>query len=171
LISANNKEAHEATRHQERQSLLSAKFEKSDILGMLKLLADEPDSRSELFGFRDYTERLFDLLSYSLPDKPFAICLDARWGEGKTSLLKRIYQRLVRDSKISNNHGIWFDAWKHEDIAPVMSLIQKILDMHQDEDGAVSEKIQACSHHYQFCITGNQREECIAFLKPTTLNC
>jgi len=144
LIAANNnKDAHETIRHQERKSLLSVRFEKSDVLGMLKLLADEPDSHSELFGFRDYTERLFDLLSYSLPDKPFAICLDARWGEGKTSLLKRIYQKLVGDSRISNNHAIWFDAWKHEDIVPVMSLLQKILDMHQDQDDVSSEKIQS----------------------------
>lgn len=142
MIAADNKDIHQAIRHQENQSLLSARFEKRDILGTLKLLADEPDYHSELFGYRDYTERLFDLLSYSLPDKAFAICLDARWGEGKTSLLKRIYQKLVGDSRITNNHAIWFDAWKHEDILPVISLIQKILDMHQDQDDAVSEKIQ-----------------------------
>lgn len=111
-------------------NLISSKYEKSKIVPSLKLLADEPDYESDLFGYKEYTEQLYKLLKTSLPEKPFAICLAGEWGIGKTSLLKRVYYKLEKEEQTTNTNikVIWFDAWQYEKLDPVKALIQHVLD-------------------------------------------
>ncbi len=107
-------------------NLISSKYEKGKIISALKLLADEPDYESDLFGYKVYTEQLYNLIK-SLPDKPFSICLVGEWGSGKTSLLKRVYYMLEEEEKSESIKVIWFDAWQYEKLDPVKALIQHIL--------------------------------------------
>lgn len=111
-----------------KKNIFSVQYSKNDIIPSLKLIADEPEYYSDLFGYAEYSDRLFDLLSHSLPDKPFAVCLDGKWGEGKTSLLRRIYSKIEKDSSITNNLPIWFDIWKYERIEPGFMLLAKIIN-------------------------------------------
>jgi predicted ATPase len=74
--------------------LLSPEYQKPKITAALRLLTDEPDYESDLFGYKGYSEQLYSFLKESLPDKPFAICLAGDWGDGKTSLLQRVYRKL-----------------------------------------------------------------------------
>jgi len=95
------------------------------VLNGLKIFDDEPDYASQNFHFDLYTNQLFSLIREGLPDTPFAICLSGGWGEGKTSLLKRVHDRLKSEER-DKMKVLWFDAWQYERLDPVLSLLQKI---------------------------------------------
>lgn len=110
-------------------SLFSTGYEKNPIISALRLLNDEPDYAADLFEYGKYTKQVHNLIKNLLPDKPFAICLAGGWGEGKTSLLRRVYDLLAAEEKQDSDvKVIWFDAWQFEKLDPVRALIQMILE-------------------------------------------
>jgi GTPase SAR1 family protein len=118
------------------QILFSGAYSKSQIIPTLKLIADEPEYYSELFGYSEYSDRLYNLMKDSLPDKPFAICLHGKPGDGKTSLLHRIYNKFQQDSPTRDTQAIWFDAWNYERLEPAFIIMTKILNTYPNKTEA-----------------------------------
>lgn len=104
----------------------SSSFRK-DVLDALKIFADEPDVDSNYFHFDTYSSQLYDLLKNESPAYSFAVCLNGDWGSGKTSLLRRVFNRFEKETETNDNINIiWFDAWQYERLDPVLALLQKI---------------------------------------------
>ncbi len=123
------------------------KYLKKDIIEALKLVSDEPNVESKLFDYERYTKQLCNLLKDPYPESPFSICLNGEWGEGKTSLLKRVYNQLnqeVKDKKIDANFRvIWFDAWQYEWFDVVLALMQKIIKEYSNRDNEIVHKLES----------------------------
>jgi GNAT superfamily N-acetyltransferase len=91
----------------------------------LQMLADAPvdDDLSDRFGYRDIAAGLAQLIESEETATPLTIAVSAPWGAGKTSLLKLVENRVVRQR---NKRGeaptimVWFNAWMH-DAAPSLS--------------------------------------------------
>jgi hypothetical protein len=106
------------------------------VLNALRIFDDEPDYDLQNFYFDIYADQLVRLVKEELPDTPFAICLNGGWGEGKTSLLRRVYNRLKEDEN-KKIKVLWFNAWQYERLDPVLALLQKI----GNEYGNTSKKL------------------------------
>ena len=92
------------------------------MLSAFQLFSDKPDVESNNFNFDIYADQLYDLIKNEITDKSFAICLNGEWGSGKTSLLKRVYNKLRESTKNNDKFKIlWFDAWQYERLDPVLS--------------------------------------------------
>ncbi len=87
------------------------------------LLDDEPKEGNLDFNFDKYAEQIFDILKSEDMIKPLTIGIHGEWGSGKTSLMKRVCEKLKEQT---NYKSIWFNAWKYEKIGITSSLLQKI---------------------------------------------
>ena len=88
----------------------------------LQMLADAPvdDDLTDRLGYRDIADGLAQLIEGEGIATPLTIAVSAPWGAGKTSLLKLVENRVVRQR--SRRGGaptivVWFNAWMH-DAAP-----------------------------------------------------
>jgi Cdc6-like AAA superfamily ATPase len=108
---------------------------KKDVLDALKIFADEPDVDSNYFSFDTYSNQLYDLLKNESPAYSFAVCLNGDWGSGKTSLLRRVFDRFQKETETNDSiNAIWFDAWQYERLDPVLALLQKIAFTYEKKD-------------------------------------
>jgi len=57
---------------------------------------------------------------------PFSIGLNAPWGSGKTSVMRTLENKL-RDSNLD---VIFFEAWRHENSNPGLTLISYLLNRY-----------------------------------------
>jgi hypothetical protein len=105
---------------------------REEVLNTLKIFSDEPDDQSKFFNFEIYANQLCDLIRNDIPGTSFAICLNGEWGSGKTSLLKRVCNRL--DNETNDRFKVlWFDAWQYERLDPVLALLQKIAILYENK--------------------------------------
>jgi predicted KAP-like P-loop ATPase len=111
--------------------------DKQVILNALKIFSDEPDEQSESFNFDTYAIQLYDLILNDIPQRSFAICLNGEWGSGKTSLLKRVFNRFENETN-DKFKVLWFDAWQYERLDPVLALLQKITVLYGEESSKLS---------------------------------
>lgn len=99
------------------------------ILEKLHLIHDEPDSKSELFGFGKYAKDLAELVMDPKTHTPYAIGLHGEWGSGKTSLVKQaseMVEKSIQEKGAKDTRVIWFEAWKYERVDPMAALLQRI---------------------------------------------
>lgn len=116
-----------------KETATDLKSYRENVLNGLRIFDDEPDYMSHNFYFDLYANQLYNLIKEGLPDTPFAICLDGGWGEGKTSLLKRVYNGL-REEKDAKFKVLWFNAWQYERLDPVLALLQKIANEYEGRE-------------------------------------
>ena len=81
------------------------------------------DDAADRFGYGDIADGLARLIDGEETATPVTIALSAPWGAGKTSLLRLVENRVVRQR--ADRHEapaivVWFNAWMH-DVAPNLS--------------------------------------------------
>ena len=91
----------------------------------LQTLADAPvdDDAADRFGYADIADGLARLIEGKETATPLTIALSAPWGAGKTSLLRLVESRVVRQRAARGEAPtivVWFNAWMH-DAAPNLS--------------------------------------------------
>jgi KAP-like P-loop domain-containing protein len=89
------------------------------------MLADAPvdDDLTDRFGYGDLADGLARLIEGEETATPLTIAVSAPWGAGKTSLMRLVENRIVRqriDRKEAPTIVVWFNAWMH-DAAPSLS--------------------------------------------------
>ena len=80
------------------------------------LLEDEPIGIEEVDEFKHATfvNILFDLIEDI--EKPCNTGLFGKWGVGKTSIVKMLFNKMKNDEKLSETvRCLYFDAWKYSD--------------------------------------------------------
>ena len=91
----------------------------------LQMLADAPvdDDLTDRFGYGDLADGLAQLIEGEATATPLTIAVSAPWGAGKTSLMKLVENRIVRQ-RVQRGEApaivVWFNAWMH-DAAPSLS--------------------------------------------------
>jgi hypothetical protein len=91
----------------------------------LRTLADAPvdNDAADRFGYGDIADGLARLIEGEGTATPLTIAISAPWGAGKTSLLRLVEDRVVRQ-RANLYQGptivVWFNAWMH-DAAPNLS--------------------------------------------------
>ena len=91
----------------------------------LRTLADAPvdNDAADRFGYGDIADGLARLIDGEQTATPLTIALSAPWGAGKTSLLRLVEDRVVRQKAARHEAPtivVWFNAWMH-DAAPNLS--------------------------------------------------
>ncbi|MCL2850368.1 MAG: KAP family NTPase, partial [Micrococcales bacterium] len=89
------------------------------------LISDEPADVDRL-GRDDLSSHIATVIA-TLPP-PFTIAVYGDWGEGKTSLLKHIRDKVRTESDDGGAgacYTVWFDLWQHQDdVNPVLAMLQ-----------------------------------------------
>ncbi|TVP40764.1 KAP family P-loop NTPase fold protein [Candidatus Nitrosocosmicus arcticus] len=98
---------------------------------------DEPKNNSTLFKNDETSTIIKDLITDEKLPTPFAICINGQWGEGKTSLLSCIHDKVKSHiqqevGRNKNSRVLWFNAWEYERLDPVASLLFKIQEQYED---------------------------------------
>lgn len=102
---------------------------KAEKLREIRLLTDEPiggpDSPPDGLGFETYARVL---ASAALGTKgPFTIGIFGNWGTGKTSLMKMVEGKLLRQNE-KQLLTVWFNAWRFEkEEHPIIPLVATIV--------------------------------------------
>jgi len=91
----------------------------------LRTLADAPvdDDAADRFSYGDIADGLARLIDGDDTATPLTIAVSAPWGAGKTSLLRLVESRVVRQRAARHEAPaivVWFNAWMH-DAAPNLS--------------------------------------------------
>jgi CheY-like chemotaxis protein len=90
------------------------------------LLGDQPNVEThDPLGFDGTASDLSDLILSSSASTPFTLGIEAGWGSGKSSLMRRIEQRLRIEPKVST---VWFNAWTAPPGEVLEGLIKSVLD-------------------------------------------
>jgi CheY-like chemotaxis protein len=91
-----------------------------------RLLGDRPhvDPQDPL-GFDRMARDLAQLIFASVPSTPFTLGIEASWGVGKSSLMRRIEERVGTDPNVST---VWFNAWTAQEGEVLEGLIKSVLD-------------------------------------------
>jgi predicted KAP-like P-loop ATPase len=111
-------------------------YNRAQILKELKFNEDDPDFDSDFFNFEEFKQQLVDFLLGSDIKTPYTIAIHGEWGEGKTSLIGRVYDaiKVIISEKSKNDKlsVIWLDAWQYQKLDPVGALFQMIIDEYRD---------------------------------------
>jgi hypothetical protein len=91
------------------------------------LLDDQPYAGDgDPLGFDVIAENLANLVLSSRPSTPFTLGIEAGWGTGKSTLMRRIESMLVmRDPQVTT---VWFNAWTSNEGNALEGLIKSVLD-------------------------------------------
>jgi hypothetical protein len=91
-----------------------------------RLLGDKPHVEAEdPLGFDRMASDLAQLIFASSQSTPFTLGIEASWGVGKSSLMRRIEQRMKADPNVST---VWFNAWTAQEGEVLEGLIKSVLD-------------------------------------------
>jgi KAP family P-loop domain len=124
-------------------------FNKDEIIKNISINDDQPDLNSDFFNFVDFSEQITGfLLDKNIPS-PYTIGLHGEWGSGKTSLMGRVYKKIIvqlEQEQYSDYRLVWFDAWEYERLDPVSSLLYRISSEYggnnSDRNKSFREKIK-----------------------------
>lgn len=90
-----------------------------------RLLSDEPwISENDPLEFDDMAEGLAEMIRSSRDSTPFTLGVEAPWGMGKSSLMRRLAGRLGQDPAFKT---IWFNAWTAGRDDALEGLIRSVL--------------------------------------------
>jgi CheY-like chemotaxis protein len=91
-----------------------------------RLLSDQPDvGADDPLGFEAAAASLQELILSSLNSSPFTIGIEAGWGMGKSSMMRRLERQLTADPRVKT---VWFNAWTAEGANVLEGLIKSVLD-------------------------------------------
>ncbi|MCL2454227.1 MAG: KAP family NTPase [Micrococcales bacterium] len=94
-----------------------------------RLVSDEPTATDGL-GRDDLAQHIATVVR-TLPP-PFTVAVYGGWGEGKTSLLRNVQQKVSTPPAAGDGgevspvvcHTVWFDLWQHQDdVNPVLAML------------------------------------------------
>jgi CheY-like chemotaxis protein len=90
------------------------------------LLNDQPisDERDDLLRTSETASRITSLLTLSRNASPFVVALDARWGMGKSTLLRQIESQLTAQPEVETAR---FNAWTAQGENALEGLIKSVL--------------------------------------------
>ena len=110
--------------------------ERERRLAALRMLADRPITavHQDLLGFSAYADALAALINNPNTATPLTVAVNARWGNGKSSLGRLVQERLALRTSASGDRPhlpIWSNAWMHDDAgslatAFVADVVQKL---------------------------------------------
>ncbi len=90
------------------------------------LLGDQPyELDRDPLGFDALVSDLADLVLESRGSTPFTLGLDAGWGMGKSSLMRKLRSTLDGYDNVTT---VWFNAWTSEGNSVLEGLIKSVLD-------------------------------------------
>jgi KAP-like P-loop domain-containing protein len=93
--------------------------------GRFTLLGDQPHVEADdPLGFDKIAEDLTELVLSSRVSTPFTLGIEAGWGMGKSSLMRRLEHKLQARGVTS----VWFNAWTSEEEDVLEGLIKSVLD-------------------------------------------
>jgi hypothetical protein len=93
--------------------------------GRFTLLGDQPHVAAEdPLGFDKIADDLSELVLSSRVSTPFTLGIEAGWGMGKSSLMRRLEAKLEARGVTS----VWFNAWTSEEQDVLEGLIKSVLD-------------------------------------------
>ena len=135
-------------------SLLDEK--KSGYMGLyteFKILLDTPAEDPGL-GFAGYASALAEIVAHSKAE--FAVGIFGSWGSGKTTLMRAIEKRLVKDSSVVT---VWFTAWRYEKepylIVPLIDVLREALNERADgNSGWAHDAAAAVAHAGRLFLEG-----------------
>jgi CheY-like chemotaxis protein len=91
-----------------------------------RLLGDQPHvAQKDPLGFDQMASDLTHLIVSSAGSTPFTLGIEASWGAGKSSLMRRIEEQVTRDPTVST---VWFNAWTAQEGEVLEGLIKSVLD-------------------------------------------
>jgi len=91
-----------------------------------RLLGDQPHvAAGDPLGFDQMAEDLAQLVFASARSTPFTLGIEASWGAGKSSLMRRLEERVGADPDVST---VWFNAWTAQEGEVLQGLIKSVLD-------------------------------------------
>ncbi len=93
----------------------------------LKIEETEGFTKNDIFGRKDFGERLANLIENT--DDSLVLALDSQWGEGKTTFIKmwKGHVEHVRENKLKT---IYFDAFANDyQKDPFLALISEIYEI------------------------------------------
>ena len=94
--------------------------------GSFSLLGDQPHVEGkDPLGFDDIVGDLTDLVLASRQSTPFTLGVDAGWGMGKSSLMRKMEVSLQSKRDVET---VWFNAWTAEGHSVLEGLIKSVLD-------------------------------------------
>jgi len=98
----------------------------SDSGRAFTVLNDAPvgDGEDDLLEATQVARGLADLIIASRLSAPFALAVDAAWGMGKSSLMRRLEDTLSAEPGVS---VIWFNAWTSGQASALEGLIKSVL--------------------------------------------
>lgn len=111
----------------------------------LEFFYDEPDPKSDVFGYHYFCQKLVNIISKQ-QDTPFSILIHGEWGSGKTSILEKS-EELLKELEAANENFkvILFEVWKYERIDPVASLLEEINNKIKGRNSEIFATIAKCS--------------------------
>jgi CheY-like chemotaxis protein len=91
-----------------------------------RLLGDQPHvGARDPLGFDQMAEDLAQLVFGSARSTPFTLGIEASWGAGKSSLMRRLEERVRAHPDVST---VWFNAWTAQEGEVLEGLIKTVLD-------------------------------------------
>jgi len=103
--------------------------------GNLKIRSDLPIERPEdaAYGFGQYSKALASVILDIA--SPITIGVFGKWGTGKTSLMRMMYNELDSSEHRENVFPVWFNAWRYENeehlALPLLYTIKEEIDRRQ----------------------------------------
>ncbi|MCX5853948.1 MAG: P-loop NTPase fold protein, partial [Deltaproteobacteria bacterium] len=81
----------------------------------LKIFNDNAIDDATSFNFDSYVKSIKKIILHPENTTPFSICINGKWGSGKTSLMKTLRQELNPDPQPYERkvRTVWFNAWKY----------------------------------------------------------
>jgi Cdc6-like AAA superfamily ATPase len=96
---------------------------------LLSILSDQPAGEDQL-NFDPYAKTLADIVAEPGTDMPLTIGVFGSWGQGKTSLMRMVQQRLEATVGTAFPvRAVWFNAWLYSHQPALWrALISRVLD-------------------------------------------
>jgi hypothetical protein len=92
----------------------------------LVLLGDQPHADGDdPLEFDRIAESLSTLILSSQASTPFTLGIEAGWGKGKSTLMRKLERSLAAEPQVST---VWFNAWTSEQGTALEGLIKAVLD-------------------------------------------
>jgi len=107
----------------------------------VRIISDNPEKASKLFGFDAYAKTLAELIANKENTTPLVIGIYGEWGSGKTTLMKTIIGQLKEIEKEDNKalyrscKTVWFSPWKYQEENSILAaLIEEIFKTMSRDD-------------------------------------
>src|SRR6185436_20104218 len=98
------------------------------------VLSDSPALKgTDALGFEEMAGRLERIIVASREAAPFTASIEAGWGAGKSTLMRRVQRRLEgkapgQTGALTDARTVWFNAWTAPESQVLEGLVRSVLD-------------------------------------------